>query len=144
MRDLKIGDLARRGGSSVATIRYYEAIGLLPPADRRAGGQRSYGEPDVARLLFIRRCRDIGFSIADVRTLAQVLHDPERVCTEARDLAQQHLAALRAKRAELRALERTIAGFVLRCDQACRGGPGSACVIGHALAAESACGGRPA
>jgi DNA-binding transcriptional MerR regulator len=129
MPDLKIGELARRTGTNAPTVRYYEQIGLLPPAGRRDSGQRSYGEEDVRRLTFIRRCRDFGFSIEQVRSLAALVQDRERPCLEARDLAQGHLAAVRARLDELKALERTIAQFVKSCEGACAGGPGPDCVI---------------
>lgn len=126
---LKIGALAEKTGTNAPTIRYYEQIGLLPPAGRREGGQRTYDEADVKRLTFIRRCREFGFPIEQVRALAALVTDPTSSCTEARDLAQQHLNAVRAKLAELKALERSIAGFVRDCDTACAGGPGPDCVI---------------
>lgn len=126
---LKIGALAARTGTNAPTIRYYEEIGLLPQPGRREGGQRAYGEDDVKRLTFIRRCRDFGFPIDQVRTLATLVQDRDRSCTEARDLAQQHLTALRTKLVELRALERSIASFVENCDASCAGGPGPDCVI---------------
>lgn len=126
---LKIGALAELTGTNAPTIRYYEEIGLLPRADRREGGQRTYGVDDVKRLTFIRRCRDFGFPIEQVRDLAALMRDATRSCTDARDLAQRHLVVVRAKLVELRALERSIAGFVESCDAACVGGPGPDCVI---------------
>jgi len=129
MPDLKIGELARRTGTNAPTVRYYEQIGLLPPASRRDGGQRSYGGADVRRLTFIRRCRDFGFSIEQVRALTTLVQDRQRSCSEVRDLAQSRLAAVRAKLDELQALERMIAGFIEDCEMACAGGPGPDCVI---------------
>lgn len=138
MPDLKIGALARSTGTSAPTIRYYEAIGLLPRPARRGGGQRSYGDSDVARLTFIRRCRAFGFAIDQVRTLVALVDDRKSDCTQARDIAQRHLDAVRAKQAELRALERSIAAFVLSCEQACIGGAGPDCAIIEDLAAPRA------
>jgi DNA-binding transcriptional MerR regulator len=132
---LKIGALAELTGTNAPTIRYYEEIGLLPRADRREGGQRTYGDDDVKRLTFIRRCRDFGFPIEQVRDLASLMQDAGRSCTDARDLAQQHLVAVRTKLIELKALERSIAGFVESCDATCAGGPGPDCVILEDLAA---------
>src|SRR3712207_4811466 len=83
---LKIGALAERTGTTTPTIRYYEAIGLLPPAGRQAGGQRRYGDDDVRRLTFVRRCREFGFSVEQVRDLVALVEDPARDCTEARDI----------------------------------------------------------
>ena len=124
----KIGELAARTGTTTPTVRYYEAVGLLPRAERQDGGQRRYGADDVRRLLFIRRCREFGFSVGQVRDLAGLVEDDARCCTDARDIAQAHLDGVRAKLAELQALEREIAAFVARCDTACAGGPGPACV----------------
>lgn len=129
MTECKIGALASLAGTNVPTIRYYEEIGLLRPAKRRSGGQRVYAEEDVRQLTFIRRCRDFGFPIEQVRSLVALMEDPKRSCMDARDLAQQHLAAVRAKLNELKALERSIADFVTSCDTSCVGGPGPDCVI---------------
>lgn len=129
MAEMKIGALAERTGTNAPTIRYYEEIGLLPRPSRRDGGQRSYGEEDVRRLTFIRRCREFGFPIEQVRTLAALVQDRDRSCMEARDLAYEHLTAVRAKLKELRALERSIVAFVESCDSACAGGPGPDCVV---------------
>jgi DNA-binding transcriptional MerR regulator len=106
----------------------------LRRADRQAGGQRAYGEEDVRRLAFIRRCRDFGFSIEQVRSLLTLVQDRERSCMEARDLAQEHLTAVRAKLRELKAVERSIAGFIATCDASCAGGPGPDCAILEDLA----------
>ncbi len=130
----KIGALAEKTGTNTPTIRYYEEIGLLPPADRHHGGQRSYGDEDVKRLVFVRRCRDFGFPIDQVRDLVSLMNDRGRNCTDARDLAQEHLGAVREKLRELHALERSIAGFVASCENSCAGGPGPDCVILEDLA----------
>lgn len=129
MPGLKIGELAERTGTNTPTIRYYEEIGLLPRADRQDGGQRRYSDGDVKRLTLIRRCREFGFPIEQVRSLAALVEDPNRSCLEARDLAQEHLRAVRAKLRELQALERSIASFVASCETACAGGPGPECTI---------------
>jgi DNA-binding transcriptional MerR regulator len=132
--NLSIGIVARRAGATVPTIRYYEEIGLLPPAARTAAGQRSYGEAAVRRLVFIRRCRDFGFSLEHVRELVGLIDHPERPCTQARDVAAGHLAALRVKLAELRSLEASLAAFVCSCETECAGGPAADCAILEDLA----------
>ncbi|GBQ26508.1 helix-turn-helix domain-containing protein [Gluconacetobacter azotocaptans] len=129
MSGYKIGELAERTRTTASTIRYYEQIGLLRRPDRQEGNQRRYGEDDVARLTFIRRGRAFGFSIEQVRTLASLVQDRSRSCMEARDIAQAHLADVRAKLRELKALEKSIAVFVAACDSECAGGPGPDCVI---------------
>ncbi|ANY81291.1 MerR family transcriptional regulator [Microvirga ossetica] len=126
---LTIGALADQTGCNVPTIRYYEEIGLPPPARRRPGGHRFYSEADLRRLTFIRRCRDFGFPIEQVRALVELTESSDKDCNEARDLAQAHLEDVRRKLAELQALERTLVGFVETCTAACAGGPASDCVI---------------
>lgn len=124
---LTIGELAARGGCSVPTIRYYEEVGLLPQPDRKPGGHRVYGEADLRRVKFVRRCRGFDFSIEETKTLAEVMEDGDRACTEVRELATNHLAAVRAKLFELRALERDLKQFVESCENECLGGPGPQC-----------------
>jgi DNA-binding transcriptional MerR regulator len=138
MQQLKIGELADLTGTSAPTIRYYEQIGLLRQAPRQAGGQRIYGRDDVARLTFIRRCREFNFSIEQVRALVSLMQDPNSSCMTARDMAAGHLADVREKMRELRALERSLIGFVKSCDTSCPGGPGPDCVILDDLAKSSA------
>lgn len=126
---LTIGTLARRAGSNVPTIRYYEEIGLLPKPGRKPGGHRIYADDDIRRLFFIRRCRDFGFPIEQVRTLLGLMEDPGRDCNEARDLAQLKLETVRHKLTELKALESALVNFVDCCNAACSGGPFADCVI---------------
>ncbi|UFS67906.1 helix-turn-helix domain-containing protein (plasmid) [Paracoccus denitrificans] len=129
MHDLTIGELAERSGCTVPTIRFYEQIGLIPKAARSAGGRRVYSRQDVGLLSFIRRCRDFGFSVGQVRDLVALSTSRDRDCFEARNLAQFHLGSLRDKIAEMRELERSLQAFVRRCDVECAGGPAAECVI---------------
>lgn len=126
---LTIGALSAQTGCNVPTIRYYEEIGLLPPPQRTASGHRSYRDADLKRLAFIKRCRDFGFPIERVRTLANLFEDGDRPCAEARDMAQEQLAAVRVKLEELRALEASLMAFVDGCDAVCSGGVARDCVI---------------
>jgi DNA-binding transcriptional MerR regulator len=130
---LKIGELAHAAGTTASAIRYYEDIGLLP-LPSRAGGQRRYDDGDVRRVTFIRRCRGFGFSIEQVRILTTLAGDSEWSCRHARDLADAHLAAVREKLRELRALEHSIAKFIKTADVVCPGGSGTDCVVLHELA----------
>ncbi len=134
---ISIGLLARQAGCSVPTIRYYEDIGLLPTGPRTEGGRRFYGTATVRRLSFIRRCRDFGFSIEQVRELVGLFDEPSRPCVEVREVAAKHLAQLRDKLAELQALERNLAAFVCSCDTACAGGAAVDCTILDDLASPS-------
>ena len=130
-----IGVLAQRTGCSVPTIRYYESIGLLPAGPRTEAGRRVYNEAAVRRLGFIRRCRDFGFVIEQVRELVGLMDEPERPCVDVRDVAARHLSQLRSKLAELQALERAMTAFVGSCDSACAGGAAVDCTILEDLAA---------
>lgn len=134
---LTIGKLAKAAGVSTPTIRYYEEIGLLPPADRSESGQRIYGSDDLERLTFIRRCRDFGFGIEQVRLLAGLSISADRDCREVGDIARGHLVEVQAKLAELKAFERSLQRFVAQCDAVCCGGPGRDCIVFQDLAAEA-------
>lgn len=138
---LSIGTVAKRAGCSVPTIRYYEDVGLMPPAARTEGGQRSYGEADVKRLRFIRRCRDFGFGVEHVRELLSLADEPDRQCVEVRDVAASRLADVRRRLAELTALETSLMAFVQDCDDGCAGGTTLDCCILEDLAEPMA---RPA
>lgn len=126
---LTIGVLADLSGCNVPTIRYYEEIGLLPKALRRPNGHRIYAMTDKERLTFIRRCRDFGFTIEQIRQLIDVTKDDSSDCVEARDMAQSHLDQVQVKLAELRALERGLIAWVQSCTSQCMGGPPSRCTI---------------
>ena len=131
---LTIGKLAKAAGVSTPTIRYYEEIGLLPEADRSDSGQRIYGSDDLDRLTFIRRCRDFGFGIEQVRLLAGLSISADRDCREVGDIARVHLGEVQARLAELKALEHSLQRFVAQCDSVCCGGPGRDCVVFKDLA----------
>ena len=125
---LSIGEVARQTRCSVPSVRYYEQIGLLPNASRRAGGHRVYASADLVRLSFIRRCRAFGFSVAEIRELLAV-SERGTPCAEAREIAAARLQAVQAKLSELRALERSLAGFVRNCDASCDSGLVEDCTL---------------
>jgi len=109
---MTIGRLGRAAGVKVPTIRYYEEIGLLPEAERSAGNQRLYPEAMLARLSFIRHARELGFPLAAIRDLLRLAAHPDRPCEEADRIAAEQLAAVRARIARLRALERELERMV--------------------------------
>jgi MerR family mercuric resistance operon transcriptional regulator len=126
---LAIGALAKRTGSHVETIRYYERVGLLPAPARSARGYRLYGGEHLKRLTFVRRARALGFSIDEVRRLLDLADHRRRPCAEVRDLAGAHLVEVRAKIADLQAMERVLAETVARC----AGGRSARCALIDAL-----------
>lgn len=125
---LTIGEVAREAGCSVPTVRYYEEIGLLPSASRRSGGHRVYGLAELKRLTFVRRCRDFGFSVKQVRELLDVAR-AGTPCSEARDIAALHLRSVQSKLGELRALEASLASFVATCSTTCASGTVEDCTL---------------
>jgi Cu(I)-responsive transcriptional regulator len=129
-----IGAASKQTGCSVPTIRYYEEVGLLPAAPRTEGNQRHYDDAAIRRLAFIRRCRDFGFTIEQVRELVGLVDQPNRDCVEVRDVAQAHLQEVQEKLAELQALEASLSAFVCSCNTACAGGPAVDCTILEDLA----------
>ncbi len=132
--DLAIGTLARLTGCKVETIRYYERIGILPEPPRNSGGQRRYRAWHLKRLNFVRRARDLGFTLADVRGLLRLVDEQDHSCEEVRTMALGHLEAVRARLADLEAMETVLGEMVARCE----GGKVPDCPILDALYREPA------
>ena len=126
---LSIGAVAKRVGFAVSALRYYEEVGLIPPALRRDSGHRVYPESVLDVLTLVRHCRDLGFSIDAIRELLALSNNGERDCVEARAIAQANLAAVRVKMGELRRLEKSLSRFVMACTERCAGGPAPDCTI---------------
>lgn len=113
---LPIGALAKGTGCNIETIRYYERIGLLPHPARSEGGHRMYGRGHLKRLGFVRRARDLGFAVEEIRALLRLVDERDQPCNEARQVASAHLADVRIKIAALRAMEKVLRDMVARCD----------------------------
>ena len=114
-RAIQIGELSRRAGCNIETIRYYERIGILP-APPRQGRYRRYEPEHVSTLRFVRRSRELGFTLDEVRALLGLASAGHASCAEARALASTHLHDVRARIADLRRIERVLAGAVKACD----------------------------
>jgi MerR family transcriptional regulator, mercuric resistance operon regulatory protein len=110
-----IGELSRRTGVHVETIRYYEKIKMLPAPGRTAGGHRVYRPQDIRILAFIRRGRELGFSLDEIRALLDLGGPGRASCAEVRTIARRHLEGIRAKINDLTKLERLLGGTVARC-----------------------------
>jgi Cu(I)-responsive transcriptional regulator len=126
---LKIGELAKATGTKVETIRYYEQTGLLPEPGRTQGNYRSYGGGHLARLSFIRRARDLGFGIEQVRALLDLSDDRSRDCATVDRIATEHLREVDRKIADLTALRRELSAVITSCN----GGTVAQCRIIEAL-----------
>lgn len=112
-----IGILSSRAAVNIETIRYYERIGLLRKPARTGGGYRLYRPVDIDRLRFIRRARDLGFTLSDVRRLLDLADQRSRSCRRVADIAVEHLADVRAKLIDLKRMEGVLAGLVSSCSK---------------------------
>jgi len=103
-----IGELSRRAGVKIPTIRYYEQSGLLDIPERSQGNQRRYSAEDLQRLSFIRHSRELGFSIADVRELLKLSLMPDQPCADADAIVARHLQEVRERLRKLKRLEKEL------------------------------------
>ena len=126
---MKIGDLARATGTKVATIRFYEAEGLIPAPARSSGNYRVYEQTHLDRLSFIRRSRDLGFTLDQVRALLRLADDRGSPCAEVDAIATAHVAEIDRKLADLQLLR----GELMRRLDSCSGATIADCRIIEAL-----------
>lgn len=120
-----IGELSRQTSVNIETIRYYERIKMLPAPPRTEGGRRIYGSVQVRVLSFIKRGRELGFALEDIRALLALGGAMEVSCADVREIAARHLGDIRAKIADLGKLERLLARTIDRCE----GGPAPDCPV---------------
>ncbi len=112
---MNIGEAAARSGVTAKMIRYYESIGLIGTATRTASGYRTYGETDVHRLRFIRRARDLGFSMEKIETLLGLWGKKDRSSANVKTLAQAHIEELKQQIGEMQAVLSTLEHLVDHC-----------------------------
>jgi MerR family transcriptional regulator, mercuric resistance operon regulatory protein len=124
-----IGDLSKRTGCNIETIRYYERIGLMPPATRSDGGHRLYGGAEAKRLRFIRRTRQLGFTLDEVRTLLRLVDGGRYTCAQVKRITIHHVDDVRRKIADLGKIERVLREMAAHCD----GGTVPRCAVIDAL-----------
>jgi Cu(I)-responsive transcriptional regulator len=129
-KSFNIGALARATGAKVETVRWYEKVGLLPAPARSTGNYRTYGEAHLGRLSFIRRARELGFSLDQIRALLGLVGQPDLPCEAVDAIAREHLAEVDRKIADLQALRRELDSLIGQCG--C--GTVSECRIVEALA----------
>lgn len=112
---MKIGDAAGRSGISAKMIRYYETTGLIPPAGRGTSNYRDYSDGDVHELRFIRRARDLGFSVAEIADLLGLWRNRERQSATVKTMVCTHIAKLRMKIEQLQAMADTLQSLADNC-----------------------------
>lgn len=112
---MNIGDVAAASGVSAKMIRYYEQIDLIPPASRTDAGYRVYDDDDVATLRFIRRARDLGFSVEEMATLLALWRDKNRASAEVKRIAEDHVADIERRIRELQGMAKTLRHLASHC-----------------------------
>jgi MerR family mercuric resistance operon transcriptional regulator len=127
--ELTRGELAAQTGCNIETIRYYERIGLLPPPPRSRGGHRLYGDELRKRLGFIRRSRDLGFTLDETRGLLRLVDGGNYTCAQVEALAREHVRGIERKISDLRKLKRALETMASQCN----GGTVPVCPIIDAL-----------
>jgi Cu(I)-responsive transcriptional regulator len=132
---MKIGDIAKATSTKVETVRFYEKIGLMPPPSRTDGNYRDYTDGHLKRLNFIRHARGLGFDIAEIRSLLDLVDQPERDCADADRIATGHLTAVEEKISQLEVLRGELARMVGEC----RGGRAAACRVLEVIADHGRC-----
>lgn len=110
-----IGEASRLSGVSIETIRYYEREGIISKADRTASGRRTYSDVGISELRFIKRCRELGFSVRDAVALRNLANEPAGACETVEQLGRKHLSDVQAKLVELRQLEGALVELVANC-----------------------------
>jgi MerR family transcriptional regulator, mercuric resistance operon regulatory protein len=115
VKGMQRAELARRTGSNLETVRYYEKVGLLPAPPRTAAGYRDYDTTHEQRLRFVLRARELGFSLDEIRELLRLVDERDPPCAEASAVAAAHLDDVRAKIADLKRMERVLKDVVSQC-----------------------------
>lgn len=112
-----IGQVSRASGVNIETIRYYERIAIMPKPDRTDGGNRQYDLAQLKRLIFIKRSRELGFSIEEIRALLIMTDRQDFTCSEVHEMAIEHLTDIRKKLADLRQMENVLKTMAAKCSQ---------------------------
>lgn len=113
--NISIGELSKKTGVKVPTIRFYEEIGLVAAPPRTEGNQRRYGQAEVERLNFIRNARELGFEVADIRELLAMAAEPQASCHQADSIAMSHLREIDERIAKLQALREELSRMIEEC-----------------------------
>ena len=115
VQHFSVGELSKRTGVHIETIRYYETVGVMPDPPRDPNGYRSYGKDHVRRLRFVMRARDLGFSLEEIRGLLSLVDSRSQTCAEVANVATAHLKDVRDKIADLQRIEKALSDAVAQC-----------------------------
>jgi MerR family mercuric resistance operon transcriptional regulator len=117
LKDLFIGELSRRTGVNIETIRYYERIGVMPRPARSEGGHRVFSDEQLRRLSFIKRSRELGFSLDEIRAMLRLVDEGTLTCGEIHAMTSAHLKTVQKKISDLRRLERVLKTMAAECSR---------------------------
>lgn len=112
-----IGDMSRKTGVNIETVRYYERIGIMPEPDRTEGGNRQYNHDQLKRLHFVKSSRELGFNLEEVRALLKLVDRKDFTCGEVHKMTVGHLSSVKRKLADLRRLEKALKVMASECSQ---------------------------
>lgn len=115
MRTMKVGELAGEAGINPETMRYYERIGLMPEPRRKESRYRCYGEADLARVKFIVRCKELGFTLKETDELLSMRADSDTKCEDVKELALRKVAEIRKRIEDLESISAHLQSLVSRC-----------------------------
>ena len=116
-RDILIGELSQRTGVNIETIRYYERVGVMPNPSRSEGGHRLYDGGHLKRLDFVKRSRELGFGLDDIRELLGLVDGGAFTCAEVHTIATSHLEDVKRKISDLRRMERVLKSMAAECSR---------------------------
>ncbi len=116
-RGYAIGEMSRLTNVNIETVRYYERIGIMPEPDRTSGGNRQYNYEQLKRLSFVRRCRDLGFNLGEIRALLEMVDRDDFTCGEVHAATISHLANVEKKVADLKRLRRSLKEMASECSK---------------------------
>jgi len=116
-RGYAIGEMSRLTNVNIETIRYYERIAIMPKPDRTEGGNRQYNHQQLKRLFFIKRCRELGFNLKEIRALLEMVDRDDFTCNEVHQMTISHLATIKKKLVDLKRLERSLANMASQCSK---------------------------
>lgn len=116
-RGYTIGQVSRRSGVNIETIRYYERVGIMPEPGRTRGGNRQYDHEQLKRLAFVRRSRELGFSLAEIRALLNMVDHEDFTCAQVHEMTIAHLSTVRDKISGLRRLEKALKSMADECSK---------------------------
>ncbi len=116
-RGYAIGEMSRQTGVHIETIRYYERIGIIPKPDRTEGGNRQYNHDQLKRLSFVKRCRDLGFTLDEIRAFLEMVDRDDFTCGEVHGRTMSHLRNIKKKLSDLKRMEKTLKSMSAQCSK---------------------------